>query len=140
MCVSDRSSPRAAILIIEDDDATATDLQIGLRGAGYAVRRAASANEAFVSLKSTHADLILMSLLLPDADGLILCSTLKARFTAPVIVLSARPREVDRALALESGALEMLGLPIDVDDLLTIVNSQLPAASFQRSKATQLSS
>jgi DNA-binding response OmpR family regulator len=123
MSQRDGTSPAAAILIIEDDDLTATRLQNGLVGAGYVVRRAGSADEALVTLKSTQADLILMSLMLPDTDGLILCSTLKAQFPAPIIVLSARAGEVDRALALESGAVGLLTKPVDVNVLLMQVQS-----------------
>jgi DNA-binding response OmpR family regulator len=128
MSERDRSSRGATILIIEDDDATATDLQNGLIGAGYVVRRAGSADEALVTLKSTQADLILMSLMLPDSDGLILCSTLKAHFPAPIVVLSERPREVDRDLALHQGAADFLTKPVDLDELLARVQTVMPLA------------
>jgi DNA-binding response OmpR family regulator len=123
--VSEANTPHAAatIVIIEDDDVTATDLEVGLVDAGYVVRRAASADEALVTLEQTHADLILMSLMLPDTDGLILCSTLKTQFPAPIIVLSARAGEVDRALALESGALDLVPKPVDLYDLLAQVRT-----------------
>jgi DNA-binding response OmpR family regulator len=124
--VSEGSTPRhgaATIVIIEDDDVTATDLQAGLTDAGYVVRRAVSADEALLTLEQTQADLILMSLMLPDTDGLMLCSTLKTQFPAPIIVLSARAGEVDRALALESGAIDLVPKPVDVDELLTQVRA-----------------
>ena len=123
MSESDRPSKGAAILIIEDDDVAATNLQNGLIGAEYVVRRVASGNEALVTLKSTQADLILMSLMLPDIDGLILCSTVKAHFPAPIILLSARGGEVDRALAIQSGATDCLTKPVDCDDLLAHVKA-----------------
>ena len=80
-----------------------------------------------VTLEQTQADLILMSLLLPDTDGLILCSTLKTQFPAPIIVLSANAGEVDRALALESGAIDVLTTPTSVDELLTKVRAVVPS-------------
>ena len=130
MSETDRSSPVATILIIEDDDVMATDLQNGLSGAGYVVRRSGSAEEALATLKSTQTDLILMSLMLPDTDGLILCSTLKAHFPAPIIVLIARAGEVDRALALESGAIGCLTKPVHRDELLTQVKAALKSPVF----------
>jgi DNA-binding response OmpR family regulator len=123
MSESDGTSPGAAILIIEDDDDTANALQSGLSGAGYVVRRAGSAEEAMVTLESTRADLILMNLMLPDSDGLILCTILAARFPAPIIMLSARVGEVDRALALESGAVDLLTTSVNVDEFLTQVRT-----------------
>ena len=116
-------------MIIEDDDVTATDVQAGLVGAGYVVRRAGSADEALVTLEQTRADLILMSLMLPDTDGLILCSTLKTQFPAPIIVLSAGAGEVDRALALESGAIDLVPKPVDVDELVTQVRAVVSQGS-----------
>jgi len=134
MSESDGTSPGTAILIIEDDDDTANALQSELSGAGYVVRRAASAEEAMVTLESRRTDLILMNLMLPDTDGLILCSTLTARFPAPIIVLSSRARDVDRALALESGARDLLITPVDLDDLLAQVKEvvQSPVCASSR--------
>ena len=123
MSESDRPSRGASILIVEDDDATAANLLNTLFDAGYVVRRVASGNEALVTLTSTQADLILMSLMLPDTAGLILCSTLKAQFRAPIIVLSARASEVDRALSMESGAIDCLTKPVDRDELLAQVKA-----------------
>ncbi|MDQ6672909.1 MAG: response regulator [Chloroflexota bacterium] len=127
MTQNNRASPEAAILIIEDDDVTATRLQDDLFGAGYVVRRAGSAAEALTSLKSTPADLILMKLMLPDTDGLILCSTLKATFPAPIILLSTRASEVDRALAMQSGALDCMATTVDVAELLEYVRAAVQA-------------
>jgi len=124
--MSDRDTPpheAATIVIIEDDDVTAADLQTGLVEAGYVVRRAGSADEALLTLEHTQPDLILMSLMLPDTDGLILCSTLKTQFPAPIIVLSGRPGEVDRALAIESGAIDLLTTPTSTAELLRKVRS-----------------
>jgi DNA-binding response OmpR family regulator len=123
MSERDISSPEAAILIIEDDDVTATELQTGLLGAGYVVRRAGSADEAMGALKSTRPDLILMNLMLPDTDGLILCATLRATLPTPIILLSERAGEVDRALARESGALDLLTTPVDLTELLARVRA-----------------
>jgi DNA-binding response OmpR family regulator len=118
----------ASILVVEADEVTATDLQNTLNSAGYVVQRAGSAAEALDTLKSTQADLILVSLMLPDADGLILCSTLNARFPAPIITLIARAGEVDRALALESGAIDCVTLPLERDEFLAQVKAVVQIA------------
>ncbi|HLZ26315.1 MAG TPA: response regulator, partial [Chloroflexota bacterium] len=105
----------------------------GLIGAGYVVRRAESASEALLMLERRRADLILMSLMLPDADGLMLCATLKTQFWSPIIVLTGRTGTVDRALALESGALDVLNTPVDVDALLALVQAavQTPVSAIR---------
>jgi DNA-binding response OmpR family regulator len=110
-----------AILIIDDDDTLARDLRRQLASAGYFIRRATSGEEALNSLDAANTNLILLSLMLPDTDGLILCARLRARTTAPIVVLSERPREVDRALALELGAVDVVSGPVDLGALLALL-------------------
>jgi DNA-binding response OmpR family regulator len=127
-----RASGGETILIVEEDDHIAADLRGRLMTDGYHVRLATSAEEALVWLQTTSADLILLSLTLPDSDGLVLCSSLKARTETPIIVLSARRREVDRALALELGAVDVLIKPVDHDELLTRVESAILRSAPRR--------
>src|SRR5712691_1300803 len=94
-CMSVRPSRGAAVLVIEGDDELASQLHDTLIGGGYAAQRAASAEEALAAIESTRVDLILISLLLPDTDGLILCSALKDRTDAPIVMLSTRCGVVD---------------------------------------------
>jgi DNA-binding response OmpR family regulator len=129
--MSEAPTREAAILIIEDDDVVGTSFQKKLIGAGYMVRRASSAAVALAMLKSAPADLILISLLLPDGDGFALCSTLRALSDTPiVIVLDERAGEVDRVLALACGAVDSLTKHLDTDELLGRVEAVVqPRAS-----------
>jgi len=115
-----------AILIIDDNDALARELREQFIDAGYFVQRATSGEEALNSVEAANANLILLSLMLPDTDGLILCSRLRSRTTAPIVLLSERPRDVDRALALALGAADVVSGPIDIDALLTRLAVDLP--------------
>src|SRR5256885_476581 len=81
----DRSAG-ASILMVEDDSA-ATDLQDRLISFGHSVRLVASAKDALATFEATHVDLILLSLDLPDTDGLMLCFRFNARSTAPIVIL-----------------------------------------------------
>ena len=100
-------------------------LRDGLVSLGYAVRRVASAQDALATFETSAVDLVLLGLLLPDTDGLILCSNLKTRTAAPIFVVSERPREVDRLLALELGAADLLTRPVDVDALHTRIETMI---------------
>jgi DNA-binding response OmpR family regulator len=123
--MSDRRSGRASILLVEDDEVAATALHDGLVSLGYAVRRVASARDALATFETSAVDLVLLGLLLPDTDGLILCSNLKTRTAAPIFVVSERSREVDRLLALELGAADLLTGPVDVDALHTRIETMI---------------
>ena len=56
-------------------------------------------------------------LMLPDMDGLVLTTTLKALTDSPIIICSARHGQVDRALGLRLGAADFVAKPFDLDDL-----------------------
>jgi DNA-binding response OmpR family regulator len=124
--------PGAVVLVVEADDGLATQLLQGLNGAGYSPRRAASVGQALAAVQSTPPDLIVMSYILPGAAGLALCATLKVLSQAPVIVLSARPGDVDRALAFEAGAADWFTKPVDIDKLLVRIESIVPADARKR--------
>jgi two-component system response regulator RegX3 len=126
-------SGRPTVLIVDDDDPFARTVREQLATAGYFVQRAASGQEALGGLASANANLILLNLLLPDTDGLILCASLRARTDAPIVVLSQRPRGVDRVLALEVGAIDVLTVPMELDALLSRLDAVMePRASISR--------
>ncbi|MDQ6673047.1 MAG: response regulator [Chloroflexota bacterium] len=118
-------SEGASILLVDADVCAAACLQEPLDRSGYVVRLAASAACALAILEAATADLILLNLLLPDTDGLILCRNLRARTDAPIIVLSARPRAVDRLLAVELGARDLVAKPVELSQLLASIEVAL---------------
>jgi two-component system, OmpR family, alkaline phosphatase synthesis response regulator PhoP len=114
---------RANVLLVEDDPAVAMMLKDVLEAEGYAVRHASTAAAAKTALDGYHPDLIILDLMLPDADGLVLCSDLKARTDASIIVCSATNRRRDAILALKLGADDFIPKPFDVDELLTRIEA-----------------
>ena len=127
------------ILIIHDEDTVAADLEHRLICGGYVVRRARLANEALIALESIHADLIFTSLMLPDTDGLILCSTLKAQCSAPIVALIGRANEVDRALALQSGAVACLDMLADPNDLVALARAVMQSPISAQARRERVS-
>ncbi|NUR22975.1 response regulator, partial [Frateuria sp.] len=95
-----------AHILVVDDDLRLRDLleryleQQGLRAFG-----AANAAGMRRALAAHHVDLIVLDLMLPDADGLALCRSLRAEgVDTPVIMLTAKGDDVDRIVGLELGA------------------------------------
>jgi len=110
------NSPRASILIVEDNALNlelATDL---LTGAGYDVRQAESAEEGLRQAQADPPTLILMDLRLPGIDGFAALRQLRndAR-TAPirVVALTAQAMKEDEQTALEAGFDAYISKPID---------------------------
>jgi DNA-binding response OmpR family regulator len=111
-----------SVLIVEDDPGIADALVRGLERAGYAVRAAATGSQA---LSAAPADVVLLDLGLPDADGLDICRRLAARGTSAILVVSARGEECDRVAALDEGADDYLVKPFGLAELLARIRAVL---------------
>ena len=111
----------ASILLVEDDPATAFMLTDVLQSNGYEVRVAHTGAEARTLAEQLKPDLIILDLVLPDEDGLVLCSVLKSMTLAPILVCSGTQRRRDAFLSLKLGADDFIAKPFDVYDLLARV-------------------
>jgi DNA-binding response OmpR family regulator len=109
-------TPRATIMIVDDDVVTAQILAQALEFAGYRVQIAPTASAACALQPRIRPDLIILDLMLPDMDGLALTTTLKKMTDAPIIICSARHGQIDRALGLRLGAVDFMAKPFDLDD------------------------
>lgn len=108
------------ILLVEDEDAIAEPLAIGLRREGYEVERVATGKEA---LAAHAADLVLLDLRLPDVDGTEVCRALRARSEVPIIIVTAKGEEVDRVVGLELGADDYVVKPFGFRELLARIRA-----------------
>jgi DNA-binding response OmpR family regulator len=121
-----------SVLVVEDEPRIADFLAKGLRRQGYDVQCAYSGSEAleWTGRQETvePIDLIVLDLGLPDIDGLDVLRELKARGSdVPVLVLTARTEESDRAAALQLGAVEYLTKPLPFPDFLGRVRANVAA-------------
>ena len=115
-------APIASVLVVEDDPGIAEPLMRGLERAGYAVRAAVTGSQA---LSAAPADVVLLDLGLPDADGLDICRRLAARGTSAILVVTARGEESDRVAALDEGADDYLVKPFGLAELLARIRAVL---------------
>jgi DNA-binding response OmpR family regulator len=123
----------ATIVLVEDDPAVAQTMADALDWSGYRVRHAATGWEAKAMVGSSTPDLIVLDLMLPDVDGLLLCSGLKQMAPTPIVICSATPQKRDAILGLKLGADDFIPKPFDIYEL----EARL-AAVLRRSKSTRL--
>src|SRR5689334_11303210 len=119
---------RASILVVEDDPVTTRALVDTLETADYRVWQAAGGLEVRTCMEHARPDLILQDLLLPDIDGLVLCSWLKSIVEVPIIICSGSSRRSDPVLALKLGADDFVRKPFEVEDLLARIEAVLRRA------------
>jgi len=106
------------ILLVEDDTRLATMVAEYLGEAGFRTTRAASGAAAMQLAASEAFDAMILDLMLPDADGLDICRSLRARSDMPVLMLTARGDPLDRVVGLELGADDYLPKPFEPRELL----------------------
>lgn len=108
------------VVLIEDDDAIASSLVIGLATAGMIVRRYSSGTEA---LGQPVPELYLIDVGLPDIDGFEVCRRIRATSQTPVIMLTARSDEIDRVFGLEIGADDYVTKPFGLRELIARIRA-----------------
>ncbi len=106
------------ILIVEDDELVADALKRGLAGAGFAVDRVGSAEQAEAALATEEFDLAVVDIGLPKLDGLTLVRRLRRGGNSlPVLILTARDGLADRVDALDLGADDYLTKPFELPEV-----------------------
>jgi two-component system response regulator MtrA len=120
---------RATILLVEDDAAVAYMLTDVLESTGYQVRVADTGAAARGMVEQIRPALIILDLILPDEDGLVLCSVLKNMANVPILICSGTMRRRDAFLSLKLGADDFIAKPFDVYDLLARVEVLLRRAA-----------
>ncbi|PRY42410.1 response regulator transcription factor [Umezawaea tangerina] len=128
------------ILVVEDDDRVARGLLTALRHAGYEVHRVGTAAAA---LAAPPADVVLLDLGLPDADGLDVLRELRRRQGVAVITVTARGEERERVLGLRAGADDYVVKPFGTAELLARIEAVLrrtrtARASSESSRSLEL--
>lgn len=122
---------RDTILVVDDELPMRRLLRSALTAHGFDVEEAGSIKEAEAIATTRTPAAILLDLGLPDGDGLTLLVRLRGWSRTPVIVLSARDREADRVLALDSGADDYLTKPFGMSELLARIRVALRHARGQ---------
>src|SRR5437870_1666417 len=112
-------------MLVEDDHAVAQTLIDALESSSYRVWLAETGADARTLLEQTRPDLIILDLMLPDVDGLVLCSGLKAIADVPIVICSATPQKRDAILGLKLGADDFIAKPFDIYELEARVEAVL---------------
>ena len=121
---------KKSILYVEDNLENRILVRRLLLFEGYVVIEAENAFKALEILKSSHPDLILMDINMPDVDGYTLTSQIKGLpgfQNVPVIALTANVMRGDREKVFNAGCNGYIEKPIDVDRFLSQVAQFFPA-------------
>ena len=125
MAAEGRSGP--SVLVVDDEPTIGEVLSRYLRHAGYDTRVARDGAQALALAAAKRPDLVLLDIMLPDADGLEVMRRLRGtdRDRVAVIMLTAKGEESDRVLGLRLGADDYVVKPFSPAELLARVDAVL---------------
>jgi two-component system, OmpR family, response regulator len=120
------AADRPRVLVVDDEPNIVNLVRMSLRFHGFDVVTAASGGEALTAVASTRPDLVVLDVMLPDADGFEVCRQLRdAAADVPVIFLTARHAHADKVAGLTYGGDDYVTKPFSVDELVARVRAVL---------------
>lgn len=116
------------ILVVDDQPINIKLLQRKLERQGMDVYVAYNGRECLSSVAETKPDLILLDIMMPEMDGIETCQRLKSNpvtETIPIIFITAKASKEGKLEGLDAGAVDYITKPIDLDETLARVRTQL---------------
>ena len=128
------------LILMVDDDAELGELVGELFAReGWALHNVLTGGDGERALAGLQPDLLLLDVMLPDANGYDLCRRWRAQHTGlGIVMLTARGDPLDRVLGLELGADDYLPKPFEPRELVARVRALLRRQAPGRSQATLL--
>ena len=113
------------ILLIEDDREISQLIEGHLTQESYHVRVAMDGEEAVHCMNTEEYDLILLDLMLPKVNGMDVLKQIRAKSIVPVLIISAKGSDLDKALGLGFGADDYLSKPFSMIELTARVQAAI---------------
>lgn len=126
---------KITVLVVEDDMQIRNFISYALRQEGFACFAESSAQSALSVLVTQKIDIMLLDLGLPDFDGMEVIKKVRAWSEIPIIVVSARDQDREKAGALDAGADDYLTKPFSATELMARIRVAL--RHLQMSARTQ---
>jgi two-component system, OmpR family, KDP operon response regulator KdpE len=112
-------------LVVEDDPNIVDLIRSNLAVRGFDTVVSADGARALQLLDTEEPDIVLLDLMLPEADGFELCRLMRERSGVAIIVVSARGGERDKVTALNMGADDYMTKPFSIEELLARITATL---------------
>lgn len=106
------------ILIVEDDEKIRSELETFLNKNGYETKTIVNFENTIEDALNEKADLILLDINLPYADGEYICKEIRKNSDVPIIMVTSRDSEIDELISLNYGADQYVTKPYNIQILL----------------------
>ncbi|NRD78126.1 response regulator transcription factor [Bacillus sp. BRMEA1] len=117
------------ILLVEDDQDISNMIKTYLNNEAFNVKCVFDGEEARIAFKNAHYDLVLLDLMLPKLNGMDFLQLVRTNSFIPVIIMSAKDSEGDKALGLGLGADDYITKPFSMVELAARVKAAIRRAT-----------
>ncbi len=130
------------VLIVDDDNNIAELISLYLTKECYETKILNDGESVMPAMESFSPNLILLDIMLPGMDGYQVCREVRAKYSIPIIMLSAKGEVFDKVLGLELGADDYIEKPFDSKELVARAKAVLrrykPVANVPESSNDKL--
>ena len=116
---------RIRVLVVDDEPAIHRFLKPALEANDYQVISAETAAEGMKRIAADAPDIVVLDLGLPDKDGKDVIRAVREWSEVPIVVLSARDREIEKIEALDLGADDFVNKPFSIGEFMARVRTAL---------------
>ena len=113
------------ILIVEDDEKLRAELEKFLKNNGYNISTISKFDNITEDILNKNADLVLLDINLPGADGEYICKEIRKTSNVPIIIITCRDNELDELISLNNGADQYVTKPYNLQILLAKISGLL---------------
>lgn len=125
------------ILVLDDEKEIADLVELFLINEGYRVFKFYESAPAMQCIESTHLDMALLDVMLPDTDGFAILRKIREKgLRFPVIMLTARVEDRDKIIGLSMGADDYITKPFNPLEMVSRVKAQLRRYTFYDNQQT----
>ncbi len=113
------------ILIVEDEKKLSRFIELELQHEGYRTTVAFTGKEAVSDALAENFDLILLDIMIPEPDGIAVCKKILSIMQVPIIFLTAKAQTSEKVEGLDSGAVDYITKPFEIEELLARIRANL---------------
>ncbi|GGB69409.1 response regulator transcription factor [Fictibacillus barbaricus] len=117
------------ILLIEDDISISEMVQSSLTKDGFIVTTAFNGEEGLTAFNTDSFDIVIVDIMMPKLDGMDVIKFIRERSSVPILIMSAKDSDVDKALGLGFGADDYIAKPFSVIELSARVKAAIRRAT-----------
>lgn len=117
------------ILLVEDDESISEMVEKYLRSEGFVITAVDNGEAAIKQFEMYAFDLIILDIMMPKLDGLEVLRIIRETSALPILIMSAKDSDVDKALGLGLGADDYLAKPFSLLELSARVKAAIRRAT-----------